>query len=392
MFEKQQKSVLILSANAYGDGHKQVANAISEAVHLEIPNINPITVDIMQLIHPHTNTLSSYFYKSSVKNFPAMYGFLYRKTRLKSSFSETIGAILSFGMRSLQKIIETTQPVVIVSTYPFAASIVSKLKEHGLIDIPAITIITDYTNHSFWLYPYTDEYVVASKQIRQQLVELGVEDYKIKDTGIPIRKSFDEHQSREALSLKYGLDPQKFTLLVMGGGDGFIGKGIEDFLAMSNNMQIIIVCGRNDKLKKQLTAKFESKSDEIIVMGFCEKMQEVMAISDLMISKPGGVTVSEAMFMELPLLIYKPLPGQEEDNTQYLLDSGLAFFAKNEQDLFSQINQIIANPNELMSIKEKYKSGHSKSSTMGVIDVIKREMNRSKDMQIYSPYNCIKYS
>lgn len=381
--DKQPKDkILILSAYAFGDGHKQVAIAIREAVNIELTNIEPIILDIMKLMHPYANTLNSFFYKKSIKNFPSFYRYMYRKTHEKSVFSEKLRTLLSFGMYSLLEVVQSTQPTLIVSTYPFAAGIVSKLKELRYINIPIITVITDYTNHSYWIYPYTDQYIVASKQIRTQLLELGIENNKINDTGIPIRKRFVETHSREALALKYGLDSTKFTLLIMGGGDGFIGKELSSIASHCNAIQIIIVCGRNKKLEKHLKMKLKSFHSQVLVRGYCENIEELMAISDLMISKPGGVTTSEALAMNLPLFIYKPLPGQEEDNKNYLVQSGLAFFAQDEQELLQKVLEISGNTDTLLEMKQKYKCLHMKSSTLKVLNIIRLEINRSRVMPI----------
>src|SRR6478752_3077387 len=296
MNNREQDKYLILSAT-FGEGHKQVANAISEAVNDMVADAEPITMDIMEWIHPNLYPISHYIYKKSIKKFPQVYSFLYKKTRVKNSFSIKLNSIFLSGMQTVLKIIQEIKPKVVVSTYPFAAGIISKLKEQGLINIPAVTIITDYTDHSYWIHPYTDLYIVGSHQVRDRLISLGIEDDKIKDTGIPVRQRFIESQPRELLLEKYGMDSNKFTVLIMGGGDGFIGKGRSTFRALesvSQTLQLIIVCGRNKKLKKQLELELKDYKHDVLLLGFCENIQELMAISDLMITKPGGVTTSEA--------------------------------------------------------------------------------------------------
>lgn len=378
MNDKEKKNVLILSAN-FGDGHKQVANAINESIEYSLPNVEPIMVDIMEWVHPNIYQTSYYVYKEFIKKLPRVYGYFYRKTQVKSIFSNLLNSLFSFGMRSMLEIIQRTQPTVIVSTYPFAAGIISKLKEHGLIDIPAVTIVTDYSDHSCWIHSLTDEYVVGSKQVREQLISHGVESCKITDTGIPVRYIFNQFHSREPLAIKYGLDPEKFTLLVMGGGDGFIGKGLstlQSLESISDSLQVIIVCGRNNKLRDRLEAQLATSKHEILLMGYCRDIHELMAISDLMISKPGGVTTSEAMAMELPLLIYKPLPGQEEDNTDYLLGAGLAFFARDEIDLLSKVQTISRDSKQLELMKQRTTQFQTKNASLAALDAIVSTINR----------------
>jgi processive 1,2-diacylglycerol beta-glucosyltransferase len=381
---REKDKILILSAT-FGDGHKQVANAISEAVDFSLPDVEPIVLDIMHWLHPYLYPVSNYFYKKVIKNFPQMYSYLYRKTRESSPFSGRLNALFSFGMGSMLEILERINPKVVVSTYPFAAGIMSKLKEQGLINVPVVTIITDYTDHSYWLHPCTDQYVVGSEQVKDRLISLGVDPFKIKCTGIPIRQKFINTQPREILASKYDLNSNKFTILVMGGGEGFIGKGISTFHAfetLSTPIQFIIICGRNKKLQKKLEEELRTTKHKVLIMGFCENVNELMAISDLMISKPGGVTTSEALAMELPLLIYNPLPGQEEDNADYLVKSGLAILAEDEIDLIDKIHYMIHDSIPLLSMKLRTKLYQTKTSSFDALDVIIRTANLGREQQI----------
>ena len=204
MNDNEKDKILILSAT-FGDGHKQVAKAISEAVEYTLPNASPIILDIMEWIHPYLYPVSLFVYKRGIKRFPQVYSYFYKKTRVKNSFSTKLNSLFTFGLQTMLEVIQRIKPRVVVSTYPFAAGIISKLKEQGLINIPAVTIITDYTDHSYWIHPYTDLYIVGSNQVRDRLISLGIEDDKIKDTGIPVRQRFIESQPRELLLEKYGM-------------------------------------------------------------------------------------------------------------------------------------------------------------------------------------------
>ena len=380
MIKCEKDKYLILSAT-FGEGHKQVANAISEAVEYLLADAEPITIDIMEWIHPYLYPISHYIYKRGIKKFPQVYSFLYKKTRVKNSFSVTLNSVFLSGMQTMLKIIREIKPKVVVSTYPFAAGIISKLKEQGLIDIPAVTIITDYTDHSYWIYPYTDQYVVGSPQVRDRLIALGVEEDKIKHTGIPVRKRFLEVLPKGLLLEKYRINPNIFTILIMGGGDGFFGKGLSAFRALESisiPTQIFIVCGKNKKLKKQLEWEFNDSKHDVRILGYCENVHELMAISDLMISKPGGVTTSEAMVMDLPLLIYHSLPGQEEDNAEYLYRSGIAFVAKSEKELIGQIENLVRDSAPLKWMQQRIKKYQTKTSSRDALRVIVRAAKRGQ--------------
>ncbi|MDP4164059.1 MAG: glycosyltransferase [Bacillota bacterium] len=370
----EKKKILILSAS-FGDGHNQVAKAICEAAEFSLPEVEPIILDIMEWVHPHLYPITNYLYKRGIKRFPTVYSYFYKRTRETNSFSITLNSILSAGMRSVLQYINTIKPAVVVSTYPFAAGIMSKLKEQGLIHVPIVTVITDYTDHSYWIHPNTDQYIVGSSQVLEKLISVGVETTKIKCTGIPIRQRFTHDYSRKKLAAKLGLDPGKFTLLVMGGGEGLIGKGISTFYALDSiqvPLQIIIICGRNDKLLRQLDEVAQQSKHDIVLRGFCEDVNELMAVSDVMITKPGGVTAAEAIAMELPLMIYDPLPGQEEDNANYLLEAGLALHAENESDLILKIQLLLRESFVLSRMKENIRKCQTNTSAFEALNAIIR--------------------
>ncbi|MEJ9314873.1 glycosyltransferase [Priestia megaterium] len=388
MNNREKNKYLILSAT-FGEGHKQVANAISEAVNYMVADTEPITIDIMEWVHPNLYPISNYIYKKGIKKFPQVYSFLYKKTRVKNSFSVKLNSIFLTGMQTMLKIIQEIKPKVVISTYPFAAGIISKLKEQGLIDIPSVTIITDYTDHSYWIYPSTDQYVVGSTQLRDRLIVLGVEEDKIKTTGIPVRKRFMDVLPKDVLLNKYMINPNMFTLLIMGGGDGFFGKGASTFRALesiSTPIQLFIVCGKNKKLKTQLEWELKGSKHDVRILGYCEKIEELMAISDLMISKPGGVTTSEAMAMDLPILIHHSLPGQEEDNTEYLCRSGFAFVANSEKDLIAKVENLVYDSAPLRWMKQRMKKYQTKTSSVDALRVI---VEAAKQDQLLKATNSI---
>jgi len=171
----------------------------------------------------------------------------------------------------------------------------------------------------------------------------------------------------------------------MGGGEGFIGKGITTFQALENlssPIQLIIVCGRNKKLRNQLEEELRNTKHHILLLGYSEKINELMALSDLMISKPGGVTTSEALAMELPLLLYHPLPGQEEDNAHFLVDAGLALLAENDLDLIGKIDGVRKDSKSLLRMKQRARKYQSKTSSVDAVDAIMQTRN-----QVYEQKN-----
>jgi processive 1,2-diacylglycerol beta-glucosyltransferase len=367
-----KEKILILTGN-YGDGHVQVAQALYESIQLRFPTLEPVIFDFMEYTHPYSKHVSRSLYFQGIKKFPKVYGYVYQQTRRMNPISKMMKKIFSTGMGRMLKLIEEVQPAVVVSTFPLAAAVMSKLKSLGLTDIPTITTITDHTDHSCWIYPYTDKYIVGSGIVRDSLIHLGVGEARIAVTGIPIRQQFLQSIQREEIFQKYNLDLHLPTVLVMGGGCGLIGEGsstIKKFEELPQTIQIIIVCGRNEKLQMKLKAKLQNSKHHIRLTGYLNNVQELMAIADLMITKPGGVSTFEAIAMELPMLLYKPIPGQEEDNAKFLVQSGVAIQAMKAGDLMDHLSKLLSNAELLQQMRENAKNFHPKESAFASAEVI----------------------
>ncbi|XJZ28269.1 glycosyltransferase [Bacillota bacterium Lsc_1132] len=354
MIMNNGEKILILSGR-FGEGHLQAAKAIQEAAKLKYPEVQTMVVDFMEWAHPNLFPVSHFVYMKGIKTFPQLYGFFYQKTYKSSSFSKKLNDAFSLGMRKMLHLLAAYKPSVVVSTYPFASSVLSKLKENGLTNVPLVTVITDHTHHSYWLHPYTDQYMVGSKQIKEKLIRLGIQAKKIATTGIPIRTTFLEKSDKQAVMEKYQLEKSKPTILIMGGGEGLIGKGMLDPKTLEQfpqPLQLLVLCGHNEKLREQLLSELACSKHSIKLLGYIERVDELMAVSDMIITKPGGVTTSEALAMELPMLLYKPLPGQEQDNARFLTASGAAVIAQNPTELYALLADMIENKPLLAKMKE----------------------------------------
>jgi len=388
MMVVNKEKVLILTGN-YGDGHIQVAQALNDAIQMRYPSLEPVIFDFMEWVHPYSNQFSRFIYLQGVKKFPSIYGYIYQKTRKVNKLSNVMKTILSTGVGRMLSLIEEVQPTVVVSTFPLAAAVMSKLKSLGLTDIPSVTTITDHTDHSCWVYPFTDQYIVGSNIVHDSLITLGVEENQIAQTGIPIRQQFSQSYQREGIFEKFGLDSHIPTILVMGGGCGMIGDGnstIQEIDALPNPIQLIIVCGHNEKLRIQLQEKLKDSKHRILLTGYIDYVHELMAISDLMITKPGGVTTFEAIAMELPMLLYKPIPGQEQDNAKFLVRSGVAVQAETDQDLVHHLSGLLNNSELLQQMRENSKQFHPKESAFASVEVIMnaKATNNSLDEILYT--------
>jgi processive 1,2-diacylglycerol beta-glucosyltransferase len=368
---KKQK-ILILSGD-YGDGHKQAARALGEASFVN-PDVETTIVDFMEWTHPRLHTTGRYLYLQLVKNFPVFYGYLFRQTRHDTAMSFIFKKIRSFSLSRMVKLLEEVEPDVIVSTFPSAAAAISILKAKGLTAIPSVTILTDHTDHSYWLHPHTDLYLVGSEHVSQLLQrQHDIPESQITVTGIPIRSRFCLDYNRVHLKEKHGLSSDLPVVMVMGGGLGMIGKEFIRLLQSDDipaPIQFVIVCGHNHKLKKRLTAELSNVKHTVTITGYIEHVHEIMAISDLIVTKPGGLTISEALALELPMLLFKPLPGQEQDNAALLVNAGAALQANDEHELLVQLIHIFQDEQTLPELKLNARPFIMKTATIDALSAI----------------------
>lgn len=345
--------ILILTGH-YGEGHKQAALAIKKAIDHKRTNAQVTIIDPAKETHPFLDSVSRRFFINGVKIFPSLYHYFYEKTRYLNYAGMMLKGLNRIGVNRVFGLVSHIDPDVIVSTCPIAAGIMSTLKEYGLIDVPTVTVITDHTVHSYWVYQNTDIYIAGSEGVRQGLKKLGINGENIKVTGIPINPKFSDHFNRRSLKEKYGLKDALPTILISGGGCGIL-KGILSTLKVLEKIpfkiQMIITCGHNRRLYHRIKQQMEHSKHDIFVTGFVDYMEELMAVSDIMITKAGGLTVSEAVMMALPMLLYKPIGGQEKDNTKFLVNRKAALLANDDKDLYIKIIEMLTNPDLISTIQ-----------------------------------------
>ncbi|WP_082053467.1 MGDG synthase family glycosyltransferase [Gordoniibacillus kamchatkensis] len=368
------EKVLILTGSL-GDGHNKAAQAIVEAARFYRPGVEVKVVDYLEWTHPHLHSVGVYCYMQWVKNLPSVYGYLYRKTRDDNTLSHWFKRMRSFSEGRMLELLREYEPTVVVSTFPGAAAAMSYLKRNGLTSVPTVTVMTDYTDHSYWIHPCTDRYLVATEHVKRALLRYHIPEDRIAVTGIPIRLPFTQTYDRVQLRHKHRLDPAMPTVLVMGGGHGLIGKQFKSVLQSEDliaPVQFIFVCGRNGKLKQKLEEEFGGGKTrhQVVITGFVEHIHELMALSDLIVTKPGGLTVSEALALELPMMLYKPIPGQEQENAAYLVALGAALEAKNAAELKSRLLEVIADRALLHELKKNARSNQLKEGAARTLSAI----------------------
>jgi processive 1,2-diacylglycerol beta-glucosyltransferase len=352
--------VLILSASA-GAGHIRAAQAIEKAFNKLDAAKELRNIDVLDYTNKLFHNLYSRAYIEIVNRTPEIYGWLYdhmdrpwHNDRLRRAFEK-------LNTRPFVKMLEEYQPDMIVCTYYLPAQIISWLKEKHRLHSRQAIVITDFDVHAMWLCGNYEHYFVALEETKAHLEELGVPSDKVTASGIPIDPVFSETRDKVEVRRRFHLDPILPTILISAGGFGVgpIDKLMGSMVKIHNKVQVIAICGSNQELKVRLDKFVKSLPlncpINIMVQGFTTEIHEYMSAADLVLGKPGGLTVSEALAKGLAFVIINPIKGQEERNADHLLEEGAAIRCNNLPVLAYKIDKLLDDPKRLAAMKANAK-------------------------------------
>lgn len=338
--------VLIMYAS-YGDGHYQASRALEASFHLSgITDV--VLLDLMAEAHPFLNEMTKFVYMQSFKTMPILYGWVYNATKDMQPDTSILSVLNSLGMRKLEQTISNIEPDLIIHTFPQLA--MPKLLKRTGLTLPLANIITDFDLHSRWVHPDVDRYYVATEDLKEEVVKRGIPANRVLVSGIPLKPDFSRSRCAEPERLCQ-LDPSKRTVLLMAGAFGVM-QGIRDIcetLLLNESYQVIAVCGRNKELHRKLKQEL-SHYQNFHLFGYINEIAQLMQLSNCIVTKPGGITLSESLVSRLPIFLYRPVPGQELNNALYLERKGIASIANDPGTLVSQIDSLLMDEERLSRI------------------------------------------
>lgn len=366
--------IMILYAS-YGDGHYQVAKALREKF-LENGVHNIVMIDLFKEASPTVNAITRYFYIKSYKVLPAVYGWLYYGTKHIRWDSFLAKRIQSYGVQTLKTIIEEERPDMVIHTFPM--SVMPEICRKTGRSIPSVTVVTDFDLHRRWLHPGISKFYVATEDLKDKIAQAGIPREQIYVSGIPVKSAFEKYGDADSIVRQYGLGEAKHRVLIMAGSYGVMQglRGLCDRLSSLEDVQMIVVCGKNHVLKKEMENHFAFNSN-VKILGFVEQIHELMQISSCIVTKPGGITLSEAIMRELPILIYKPVPGQERDNALYLASKGAAKIAYEPKELEQEIMQLLADEQRLKQMQQALRALRKPQAADVIVSDILMELKQS---------------
>ena len=341
------KRVLLLSASA-GAGHVRAAEALELAFNESGDAIEVRHLDVLAYTNKVFSHLYSRAYIDLVNRMPEVPGWIYDKLDTPWKNEQRRLALDKLNTRPFVKLLREYQPDLIVCTHFLPAEIVSWLKAKERIASRQAIVVTDFDVHAMWLCHHYEQYFVAIDEARAYLEALGIPANKITVSGIPIDPVFARAKDKAEMRRKHGLAANRTTILLSAGGFGVgsVESLITALLHLQTSAQVVAVCGRNLELKERL-AKLASRmaSDSRVIIkpfGYTPDMDELMVASDLVLGKPGGLTTSEALSKGLVFVIVNPIPGQEERNSDHLLEAGVGIRSNNLPVLAYKLDRLLS--------------------------------------------------
>ncbi|SEN13030.1 MGDG synthase family glycosyltransferase [Lihuaxuella thermophila] len=317
--------VLILTEDVGGTGHYGAARSLKKGLEKIAPNLHVEIAFGLSFVSKQLELLTRTSYLSVLKYAPSLWEKAYaREESISQLFQTPLGKMLAIKLKHL---IEQIQPRVVVCTHVLCISALAHLKEKTHLDFRLGVSITDFDVNGFWIHPKVDFYLVAHPALKDKIRKRHIiPEEKIFCTGIPIDPAFSvAGSSKYKLREDLGFDPSRFTALVMGGGMGLgpVEECISMFRQHMPEVQLIVITGKNQRLYDRLRLGYQ-QDRHVRLFGFIDGMVNMMRAADIVVSKAGGLTSSEALASGLPMLICRPIPGQEERNSRFLLEQQVA--------------------------------------------------------------------
>lgn len=354
---------ILLITGSFGNGHLQVSKALREVFQKKYKNkVEVVESDLFLQAHPNLTPILKRLYLYSFSYFRDIYGYLYYagKNQEDTSFYRY------FSYEYLKKIIKDEEPDIIVSTFPTPAL--------SLLDgsIPIVNVVTDYHFHKSWLTKNAYGYYVATEESKKYFIEAGVDEKTIKVFGIPIAQKFDEKIAKKEWIEKNNLGNLPTILLSAGafGVSSSFSNLISEVLEVKSNIQVVVICGKNKELYGELFAKY-AENNKVKILGYTNEMREWMQVSDVLITKAGGVTISEAQASKIPLILFDPVPGQEMENALYFEKKSMAKIAKTNEEVVENLKELFTDDN-LENFKKNMGKNYREGATKNICeDIVK---------------------
>ncbi|MBS2970487.1 galactosyldiacylglycerol synthase [Metabacillus sp. KIGAM252] len=339
------KRILILPLFKMESGHHRSANALAEAFQKHDPEIQCEKVDFLSYVNGGLEKLVSNLYLTWIKKFPRAYSSFYHLFFSKKS-SMIQSAYEAVFLEKMEQLIEVKQPDLIVCTHSFPSFLVDKLKRYGVCDVPVLNLYTDFFINGLWGKEQVDLHCVPSKDVKNELLQMGISENKVIVSGILANDRFNRRKMNRQ-------HDEKIHVILSGGSLG-LGKNFSSLIKTSNSglVEYKVLCGSNRALLEKVNSLNSSHITALPYIASSEQMNQLYSWADAIVTKPGGATISEAIRKKLLIFIHSVLPGQEEINLEYLSDRGLAETVDVRRSFEDQLLSVVSDSSKLFAINK----------------------------------------
>jgi hypothetical protein len=379
---------ILLFYASYGSGHLSASTAIEQYIRENYPDAKTLKIDCVEYINKSINKISTSAYKSIILKTPMLWGQVYKLLK-----NDTILDITQFSNRFMAKkiftLFEDFEPDLVISCHPLGGQITSFLKSHKKTNCKLATVMTDFASHKQWLIgkDYTDYFFVSNIEMKTSLISEGIYPNKIYVSGIPISPNFYKNYDKENIYKSLNIAKNKKNIIFFGGGSLGLSSSsnIQAILtsllqATDESHQIIIISGKNQKLYNdfQKTINNTYHKSQIKLIDFTTELPELLPITSFVITKPGGLTITECISTNVPIILINPIPGQEKENAQYIADNKMGIWIKATKPTSEYFQEIFNDTKLIEEIKENQKKYSHINSTKNICDILINE-NKSEN-------------
>jgi processive 1,2-diacylglycerol beta-glucosyltransferase len=349
------KRLLVLSASA-GAGHLRAAEAVELASKERWPDADVRHVDVLTLMPAPFRRVYGKGYLDFVNRAPELVGMLYDRSNRppRNPAGDRLRLLAErVNARPLVEFVRDFDPDVVCLTHFLSSQVVAHQRKKGRLRAPHAVVVTDYDVHRFWLCPDVRRYFVAREENRVHLEARGEASDRISTTGIPIHPEFSRPADVAALRRKHAVDGSKPLLLVLCGGFGVgpVESLVEALAASVGAAQLVVIAGRNEELRERLEKVARRAPLSPRVLGFTTEMHEWMALANLLVTKPGGLTTTEALALGVPMVLANAIPGQETRNAAMLYEAGAAISGENPLTVAYRVARLLESPDRLAAMR-----------------------------------------
>lgn len=371
---------ILLFYASYGSGHLSAASAIEQYIKEHYPNDKTFKIDCVEYINRSINKISTSAYKNIILKTPLLWGQVYKLLK-----NDAILDITQFSNRFMAKkifkLFEDFEPDLVISCHPLGGQITAFLKSHNKTNCKLATVMTDFASHKQWLIgkDYTDYFFVSNIEMKTSLISEGIFPNKIYVSGIPISPNFYKNYDKESIYNSLKILKNKKNIIFFGGGSLGLSSStnVQNILtsllqATNESYQIIIISGKNQKLynefQKTITNTNHTSNTKLI--DFTTQIPELLPITSFVITKPGGLTITECITSNVPVILINPIPGQEKENAQYIVDKKMGIWIKTNKPTPEYFQDILNDDKLIKEIKNNQKIYSHLNSTQNICNIL----------------------